>query len=105
MPRSTINATGHRQHPPHASPLFHCILLLPLYSRGPRMNSRWGGKAMVMATKTFKTTIYRDGSICFIPISFDPRAVFGKVRAPVKVTLNGHSYRSTIASMGGTVFI
>jgi len=50
--------------------------------------------------KTFKTTIVRDGSMCFIPVPFDPRPVFGKVRAPVKVTLNGHTYRSTIASMG-----
>jgi hypothetical protein len=55
--------------------------------------------------KTFNATIFRDGSTCFIPISFDPRAVFGKVRAPVKVTLNGHSYRSTIAAMGCTVCI
>jgi hypothetical protein len=58
-----------------------------------------------MTAKTFRTTVYRDGSICFIPIAFDPRAVFGKVRAPVKVTLNGHSFRSTIAAMGGSVFI
>jgi hypothetical protein len=58
-----------------------------------------------MTTKTFKTTIYRDGSTCFIPISFDPRAVFGKVRAPIKVTVNGYSYRSTLAAMGGTVCI
>src|SRR5436190_21572619 len=50
--------------------------------------------------KTFKATIVRDGSMCFIPVPFDPRPVFGKVRAPVKVTLNGHTYRSTIASMG-----
>jgi hypothetical protein len=56
-----------------------------------------------MTQKTFKTTLVRDGSMCFIPISFDPRAAFGKVRAPVKVTLNGHCYRSTIAAMGGTV--
>ncbi len=53
--------------------------------------------------KKFKTTIVRDGSICFIPVSFDPRPVFGKVRAPVKVTLNGYTYRSTIASMGNLV--
>lgn len=39
--------------------------------------------------------------MCFIPLDFDPKAVFGKVRAPVRVTLNGHSYRSTIATMGG----
>jgi hypothetical protein len=50
--------------------------------------------------KTFKTTITRDGSMCFIPVPFDPRPVFGKIRAPVKITLNGYSYRSTIASMG-----
>jgi hypothetical protein len=39
--------------------------------------------------------------MCAIPVPFDPRPVFGKVRAPVTVTLNGHTYRSTIASMGG----
>ena len=50
--------------------------------------------------KTFKTTIFRDGSTSFIPVPFDPKPVFGKVRAPVKVTVNGYTYRSTIASMG-----
>ncbi len=54
-----------------------------------------------MSSRTFKTTIVRDGSMCFIPLTFDPKSVFGKRRAPVKVTLNGYSYRSTIASMGG----
>jgi len=39
--------------------------------------------------------------MCFLPITFDPKAVFGRVRAPVKVTLNGYTYRSTIAAMGG----
>jgi hypothetical protein len=50
--------------------------------------------------KTFQTKIVRDGSMCFIPVTFDPRAVFGKIRVPVKVTLNGYTFRSTIASMG-----
>jgi hypothetical protein len=54
----------------------------------------------LMAKKTFRTTILREGSTCLIPVPFDPRPVFGKVRAPVKVTLNGYTYRSTIASMG-----
>ena len=54
-----------------------------------------------MVTKTFKTTVVRDGPMCFIPVTFDPKAVFGKVRAPVKVTLKGYTYRSTIAAMGG----
>ena len=53
-----------------------------------------------MAGKTFKATIVRDGAMCFIPLTFDPKAVFGKTRAPVKVTLNGFTFRSTIAAMG-----
>src|SRR5262245_62528825 len=56
-------------------------------------------------SKTFKTTIVRDGSMCFIPLTFEPKPVFGKVRAPVKVTVNGYTYRSTIAAMGGPPFI
>ena len=43
--------------------------------------------------------------MCAIPVPFDPKPIFGKVRAPVRVTLNGYSYRSTIAAMGGPLFI
>jgi Domain of unknown function (DUF1905) len=39
--------------------------------------------------------------MCYIPVPFDPKPVFGKVRAPVTVTVNGYTYRSTIAAMGG----
>lgn len=53
------------------------------------------------AQKTFMATVTREGTACFVPLDFDPRPVFGKVRAPVVVTLNGHRYRSTIAAMGG----
>ncbi len=41
----------------------------------------------------------------FIPLDFDPKATFGKVRAPVVVRINGHTYRSTIAMMGGVACI
>jgi bifunctional DNA-binding transcriptional regulator/antitoxin component of YhaV-PrlF toxin-antitoxin module len=54
-----------------------------------------------VASKTIKTKIVREGSMCFIPLLFDPKPVFGRIRAPVKVTLNGYTYRSTIAAMGG----
>lgn len=40
-----------------------------------------------------------------IPLPFDPRAVFGKMNAPVVVTVGGHSYRSTITNMGGSPWI
>jgi hypothetical protein len=50
----------------------------------------------------FKWTINEKG---FIAMPFDPIEVFGKVRVPVRVTVNGHTYRSTIAAMGGPAFV
>src|SRR5215813_8834252 len=58
-----------------------------------------------MPSKTYRVRIHRDGSMCFIPVPFDPKPVFGKVRAPVKVTVNGYTYQSTIAAMGGVCAI
>lgn len=56
---------------------------------------------MAAHVKTFTARIDQDGPMCVIPVPFDPKTVFGATRAPVKVTLNGYTYRSTIASMGG----
>ena len=58
-----------------------------------------------MTARTYTTTLLRDGSMCAIPVPFDPKEAFGKVRAPVSVTLNGYTFRSTIAAMGGPMFI
>ena len=58
-----------------------------------------------MSSKTFKTTLIREGNLCAIRLPFDPTAVFGRARVPVKVTLNGYTYRSTIAIMGGQALI
>lgn len=58
-----------------------------------------------MTKKTYETRIVRDGSMCFIPVPFDPVPIFGRVRAPVVVTVGKHTYRSTISAMGGTVCI
>jgi len=58
-----------------------------------------------MPARTVRVRIHREGSMCFIPVSFDPKAVFGKVRAPVRVTVKGYTYRSTIAAMGGVACI
>lgn len=43
--------------------------------------------------------------MCAIEVPFDPKPVFGRVRAPVKVTVNSYTFRSTIARMGGQTFI
>lgn len=58
-----------------------------------------------MASRRARVTLVSDGSMCAVPVPFDPKVVFGRVRAPVRVTLNGYTYRSTIASMGGAVCI
>ena len=58
-----------------------------------------------MSAKTFRTTLLQEGNLGAIEVPFDPKAVFGKTRAPVKVTLNGYTYRSTIAPMGGKYLI
>lgn len=36
-----------------------------------------------------------------IVVPFDPKDVWGKTRVPVRVTIEGYEYRSTIAKMGG----
>ena len=56
-----------------------------------------------MTSKTFTCTLTGDGF--HIPIDFDQRAVFGKARPPLVVTINGYSYRSTVSIMGGETFV
>lgn len=56
-------------------------------------------------TITFTVALRTDGDMSAIPIGFDQRALFGKARPPVIVSINGHSYRSTIAIMNGETFV
>lgn len=61
-----------------------------------------------MPSKTYATTILADpdgGSMTTIDVPFDPKAVFGKARAPVVVTLNGYRFRSTTFTMKGQRFV
>ena len=54
-----------------------------------------------MATKTFRTRLESG----FIPLPFDVREEFGRARPPVKVSINGYTYRSTVSVYGGKYFI
>jgi hypothetical protein len=58
-----------------------------------------------MPSQSFSGKVVRDGPSCFVTLPFDPKAVFGKVRAPVVATVNGYTFRTTIAAMGGPVCI
>ena len=56
-----------------------------------------------MPTKTFKTRLEKAEGMeaTGIIVPFDPKEVWGKTRVPVKATVNGYEYRTTIAKMGG----
>ncbi len=57
------------------------------------------------ASRTFSWTAPTGDGMTGIDLPFDPGAVFGKVRAPVVVTINGYSYRSTVFSMNGRIWV
>lgn len=58
-------------------------------------------------SRTYETTIQGDGGTTMgaIDVPFDPKAVFGAVRAPVVVTIGGYRYRSTIFRMHGQTWV
>jgi hypothetical protein len=58
-------------------------------------------RGAVVGSKTFETTL-RQG---FVELPFDAKAEFGKARAPVKVSVNGHAYRTTVAVYGGKYMV
>ena len=61
-----------------------------------------------MTTASFKATLNRpeaQGTATFIEVPLDVPAFFGRVRPPVWVTINGHTYRSTIAVYGSRYYL
>lgn len=58
-----------------------------------------------MGAVTFRVKPLLEDGLGAIPVPFEPREVFGRVRAPVVVTLGSYVYRSTVAVMGGLTFV
>ena len=54
---------------------------------------------------THRFTVAAGGDPFLIPLPFDPKTAWGRTRAPVLVEVNGHTYRSTVTTMGGTFSI
>ena len=46
-----------------------------------------------------------ESTFTFIVIPFDVKEVFGRARPPMKVTINGFAYRSTLAPYGGIHYL
>jgi hypothetical protein len=53
------------------------------------------------ASRTFTTTLVNDGGV---EVPFDVEQVFGRKRMPIRVTVNGVSYRTTVSVYGGRYY-
>jgi hypothetical protein len=58
-----------------------------------------------MSAKGFKAKLAADVGALFVEVPFDVKKEFGKARSPVKVSINGYSYRSTISVYGGKYYL
>jgi hypothetical protein len=53
----------------------------------------------------FTAPLEARGAGRLVEVPLDVRAVFGRARAPVKATVNAHTFRSTIAVYGGKYYL
>jgi Bacteriocin-protection, YdeI or OmpD-Associated/Domain of unknown function (DUF1905) len=58
-----------------------------------------------MAGVRFEAVLASDGSATFVEVPLDVPAVFGRVRAPVRVTIGGHTWRSTVMRYGARYYL
>lgn len=58
-----------------------------------------------MSAKKFSAKLGAEGHALFFEVPFDVKKEFGKARPPVKVSVNGHSYRSTVSVYGGKYYL
>lgn len=59
--------------------------------------------------RKFKTKLTgdesRDNATASFTLPFDTREVWGKAKVPVKVTINGYTWRSTVGNRGGIQYL
>jgi hypothetical protein len=58
-----------------------------------------------MSAKKFNARIGTEGGGHFIEVPFDVKEEFGRARQPVKASVNGHGYRTTIAVYGAKYYL
>ena len=56
-------------------------------------------------SRTFIWAAKAGDDLFAIPVPFNPRPVFGRINAPVVVTIGRYNYRSTITNMGGSPWV
>jgi Bacteriocin-protection, YdeI or OmpD-Associated/Domain of unknown function (DUF1905) len=58
-----------------------------------------------MTVHRFQAVLGAEDSGVFIEVPLDVPAVFGRARPAVRVTVNGHPFRSTVAVYGGRYYL
>lgn len=56
-------------------------------------------------TRRFEGVLQPRGQGVVLELPFDPREAFGRARAPVRVTIGGFTFRTTVAVYGGQSMI
>jgi hypothetical protein len=62
-------------------------------------------KGLPMSIKSFRTKLGSDAGALFIEVPFDVKKEFGRARAPVKVSISGYQFESTVAVYGGKYYV
>ena len=75
-----------------------------LPDRGFRQD-RSDGTIRRMTVHRFQAVLGAEGGGVFIEVPLDVPAVFGRARPAVRVTVNGHPFRSTVAVYGGRYYL
>jgi hypothetical protein len=55
--------------------------------------------------KRFEAVLEPLGQAAAVTLPFDPKAEWGKVRAPVRGTIDGHPFTTTVARYGGVDYL
>lgn len=55
--------------------------------------------------RRFHATLEAFGPAAAVTLPFDPKAEWGKVRAPVRGTIDGHEFTTTVARYGGVDYL
>ena len=58
-----------------------------------------------MGVQRFKATLQQHGSGTVVVVPFELKEAFGSGRPPVRATVNGHTFRTTLFTMGGRALL
>jgi hypothetical protein len=58
-----------------------------------------------MAARRFEAVLGEDGDRPLVAIPFDVREEYGQARPPVRGTVNGHPFRTTVSVYGGVPYL